>query len=110
MAVTPWLANYPFSDPIFQSFTVQQYLTVAGVSSVQTYTEKAPEMLSVADQKAAGVAPEDTVTIAEQKAAAKAPAKRTPKPKAADDSLLSKVASVVADVLPKTDSDDTEES
>lgn len=42
MAVTAWLANYPFSDPIFQFFQVQQYLTVSGVNPTQTYSEHAP--------------------------------------------------------------------
>jgi hypothetical protein len=46
MAVTPWLASYPYSDPIFQYFTVQQYLTVAGVSAVQTYDAPAPGVLA----------------------------------------------------------------
>lgn len=42
MAVTAWLSNYPWSDPIFQNFQVQQYLTVSGVNPVQTYTLESP--------------------------------------------------------------------
>lgn len=29
--------DYPLTDPVFQNFTVQQYLTVSGVSSSATY-------------------------------------------------------------------------
>lgn len=29
--------DYPFTDPMFQNFTVQQYLTVAGVNASGTY-------------------------------------------------------------------------
>jgi hypothetical protein len=43
MTVTPWLANYPFSDPMFQNFQVQQYDTVAGVNPITTYDAPAPE-------------------------------------------------------------------
>jgi hypothetical protein len=45
MAVTPWLATYPFSDPLFQNFNVQQYYTVTGVvGPSQMYETKAPEV------------------------------------------------------------------
>lgn len=45
MAITPWVASYPFSDPIFQSFNVQQYYTQSGVvGPTQMYSEKAPEL------------------------------------------------------------------
>lgn len=69
MAITPWLANYPWSDPIFQSFEVQQYLTVSGVNPAQTYAAKAPEL-------------EAPAKPAEEQAASEAPAKAAPKPKA----------------------------
>lgn len=49
MAVTPWLANYPFSDPIFQNFETQQYDQVSGVNPAQTYDVKDP----VAEERAA---------------------------------------------------------
>ena len=53
MAVTPWLANYPWSDPFFQEFTVQQYLTISGVNPAQTYTLKSPTVtLGVVDHAA----------------------------------------------------------
>jgi hypothetical protein len=42
MAVTPWLGNYPWSDPIFQNFQVQQYLTISGVNPAQTYDLESP--------------------------------------------------------------------
>lgn len=35
--------DYPFTDPVYQNFTVQQYLTVSGVSQ-PLYSEKAPEV------------------------------------------------------------------
>lgn len=54
MAVTPWLASYPFSDPIFQNFNVQQYTTVSGVvAQPGLFTEKAPEK-PAEDEKKAG--------------------------------------------------------
>ena len=46
MAVTAWLANYPFSDPLFQFFQVQQYLTQPGVNPAQTYTVAAPGVVN----------------------------------------------------------------
>jgi hypothetical protein len=57
MSVTPWLASYPFSDPIFQNFQVQQYYTVTGtVGSAQMYDVKAPEVEEEkpAEEKKAG--------------------------------------------------------
>jgi hypothetical protein len=42
MTVTAWLSNYPWSDPIFQNFEVQQYLSVSGVNPAQTYDAPAP--------------------------------------------------------------------
>lgn len=33
----PAANDYPFTDPVFQNFTVQQYLTVAGVNASGTY-------------------------------------------------------------------------
>ena len=47
MAITAWLGNYPYSDPIFQYFQVQQYLTQPGVNPAQTYTMIAPGVVNV---------------------------------------------------------------
>lgn len=61
MTVTPWLANYPFSDPMFQNFNVQQYLTVSGVNPTQTFSVEDPdEVESPAEKQAieAGESPE----------------------------------------------------
>lgn len=43
MAVVPWLSNYPFSDPYFQEFQVQQYLPLGTAGPSQTYAVTAPE-------------------------------------------------------------------
>jgi hypothetical protein len=67
MTVTPWLANYPFSDPYFQNFNVQQYLTVSGVNPTQTYALEAP-------------VEDDEIEAPEPEAKAKAPRKVAAKP------------------------------
>lgn len=41
---------YPFSDPVFQNFEVQQYLQVSGVNPAQTYAAPAPEPKRLAEQ------------------------------------------------------------
>ena len=40
----PSATNYPFSDPIFQLFNVQQILVASGVSTGQLYDAPAPEL------------------------------------------------------------------
>jgi len=109
MALTPWLASYPFSDPYFQYFTVQQYLSPSvAINPVQVYTGKDPdELVSVADQKDAGIPADKTVTMAEQKAGAHAPRPKAPaKPKTNVDDVASSVAAKLSIV----DKPDTEES
>lgn len=70
MAVIPWLSNYPFSDPIFQNFEVQQYLTVSGVNPAQTYDIVAPNGIVDKGLAEALAAKQQAQFAAEAKAAA----------------------------------------
>jgi hypothetical protein len=48
-------ADYPFTDPIFQQFNVQQYVTLGTAGAAQTYSVEAPkdETLHAEDDVAA---------------------------------------------------------
>lgn len=50
-------ADYPFTDPVFQNFTAQQYVTLGTAGAAQTYSEvapaieKAPEHVETYDER-----------------------------------------------------------
>jgi hypothetical protein len=91
MTVTPWLANYPWTDPIFQNFEVQQYLSVSGVNPAQTYDLDAPGIVNKERDKAAS-----DKAIAETAAKAKADAE------AAEANKLEEARKLVAEADAKT--------